>query len=152
VRKLICLLVLLAACRSSHSTSARTGPSPANNGNETGAATPRGAVAAFLSAVRAEDLQAIAAVWGTTSGPARDALPRAELEKRELIMMGCFRHDASHVISEAPGLEGTTVFAVQLGRKGLTATTNFYVVQGPHSRYYVENGDVRPLRPAFCSI
>lgn len=147
MRKLIGVLVLLAACRSAQPAPATTRPAA---GTETGAATARAAVQAFLGSVHAEDLQAMASVWGTTSGPARDALPRSELEKRELIMMCYFRHDSSRILDQAPGTGGKTVFVVELKRGGLTGSTNFYVVSGPAGRWYVESADLNPLR-RFCS-
>ncbi len=145
MRKLISVLVLLAACRSAQPAPVATRPGT----SQTGASSARGAVQEFLASVRNEDLQAMAAVWGTTSGPARDALPRAELEKRELIMMCYFRHDSSHILDEAPGTAGKTVFSVELKRGGLTGSTNFYVVPGPEHRWYVESADLNPLR-GFC--
>lgn len=148
MRKLICLVVLLAACRSAQPAPVAT--TPAGPGSATGAATARGAVLAFLGSVRAEDLQAMSAVWGTTNGPARDALPRPELEKRELIMMCYFRHDSARILGEAPGTGGKSVFSVELKRGGLTGSTNFYVVPGPEHRWYVESADLNPLR-RFCS-
>lgn len=148
MRKLISVLLLLAACRSAQPAPAGTRPTP--SGNQTGAATARAAVQSFLASVRAEDLQAMSAVWGTTDGPARDALPRPELEKRELIMMCYFRHDSSRILEEAPGTAGKTVFAVELKRGGLTGSTNFYVVPGPKGRWYVESADLTPLR-RFCT-
>lgn len=147
MRKLISVLVLLAACRSAQPAPA-TRPTP--SGSQTGAPSARAAVQEFLASVRAEDLQAMSTVWGTTSGPARDALPRQELEKRELIMMCYFRHDSSRILEEAPGTGGKTVFAVELKRGGLTGSTNFYVVAGPRGRWYVESADLNPLR-RFCS-
>jgi len=49
----------------------------------------------FLAAVKAQDLQAMSVVWGTSKGPARDQLERSELEKREIIMQGCYDHDGT---------------------------------------------------------
>ena len=148
MRKLISLVVLLAACRSAQPSPVVTTPS--GPGTVTGAATARGAVLAFLASVRSEDLQAMSAVWGTTNGPARDALPRSELEKRELIMMCYFRHNSARILGEAPGTGGKSVFTVELKRGDLTGSTNFYVVPGPASRWYVESADLNPLR-GFCT-
>lgn len=148
MRKLIVLLVLLAACHSAQPAPPAT--SPAAPGTQTGAATARAAVLAFLASVHAEDLQAMSAVWGTTNGPARDALPRSELEKRELIMMCYFKHDSARILSEAPGTGGKSVYSVELKRGDLTGSTNFYVVPGPAHRWYVESADLNPLR-RFCT-
>ncbi len=149
MRKLISLMVLLAACHSSRPAPAAPAPVPVG-GSPTGAASARAAVLAFLSAARAEDLQAMGSVWGTSDGPARDLMPQAELEKRELIMMCYFRHDSARILSEAPSIAGKIVFAVELRRGGLTGSTNFDVVAGPRNRWYVVNAEIEPLRQ-FCS-
>ena len=54
-----------------------------------GAATPAAAVDAFLAAAKAEDLQAMSAVWGTPTGSVRDQIPRDELDKREIYIIRC---------------------------------------------------------------
>ena len=96
MRKLVAaaLLMMSAACRSAPTV--KSGPS-------TGASSPRAAVDGFLGAVKAQDLQAMSTVWGNVKGPARDAIERAELEKRELIMQCYLNHDSYRIVSEAPG-------------------------------------------------
>lgn len=148
MRKLIILAVLLAAC-GSHSASPNTRPTPVTD-NATGATTPRAAVMAFLGAAKAEDLQSMAAIWGTSDGPARDVLPRDELEKRELIMIRCFRHDTAKILGETTGQRGAQILPVELRSKALTGSTNFTVVRGPGGRWYVEEADIAPLKD-FCS-
>ncbi len=148
MRKLIILAVALAAC-GSHSASPNTRPTPVTD-NATGAASPRAAVMAFLGAAKAEDLQSMAAIWGTADGPARDVLPRDELEKRELIMIRCFRHDSAKILGETTGERGKQILPVELKSKALTGSTNFTVVPGPRGRWYVEEADIAPLKD-FCS-
>jgi hypothetical protein len=111
-----------------------------------GASSPRAAVESFLKSVRAQDLQAMSDVWGTKEGLARDKWERPELEKRELIMMCLFNHDRYRILSEAPGEAGHRVFHVELARAGITRTTNFYTIQGPSERWFVENADVTPVK------
>src|SRR5688572_6446905 len=77
VRKLVALLLVLGACRSTP-TPAPVSPSTGT----TGTATSEAAVTAFLGAVKAGDLQAMSLVWGTEKGPASEQMDRAELEKR----------------------------------------------------------------------
>ena len=152
MKKLISALVLalVAACNNPQPA---TSPSPRPAGatvaasNAGGASDARGAVLGFMSAVHDQDLQRIAAMWGTKEGSVRDGgMARQELERRELVMLCYLRHQSAKVISDAPAPDNHRVFAVELSRGGVTRSTNFYVVQGPGSRYYVENVDLEPLQ------
>jgi hypothetical protein len=120
-------------------------PSPVLNGNQTGAADPQAAVDGFLAAVKSQDLQAMGAIWGGPDGPARDLMPRDELEKRELIMACYLKHDHYAVLGDAPNPGGSRAFAVSVSYKDLTRTTTFQVVQGPARRWYVNTVDVLKL-------
>jgi len=149
VKKLISALALLAACHSSPPPA--SGPTSRSTSsaatNATGALDARGAVLAFLSAVRDQDLQRISAVWGTKDGSVRDiGMARQELERRELVMLCYLRHDRAKVVSDAPAPDNHRVFAVEITRGGLTRSTNFTVVQGPQGHWFVENVDIEPLQ------
>ena len=153
MKKLITALALIAACSSSPPP---TPPAPAPTsarvltGNETGAPDAVSAVRGFMTAVKQTDLQALSAIWGNTDGPARDALPRDELEKREFIMMCDLRHDRFDVLPDAPGTNGSRSVPVTVVLGPLTRTTTFTVVQGPARRWYVENVDVTHMQE-FCA-
>jgi hypothetical protein len=139
VRKLVVALLLLGACRSAGT------PTPATTttgGSATGAVSPRSAVDGFLRAVKAQDLQAMSGYWGRKQGPARDAIPRDELEKRELIMQCYLTHDRYSVVNEIAGEGGRRVVRVALTRGQLTRETTFTTIQGPASRWYVEEVDL----------
>ena len=112
-----------------------------------GAAGPRGALDAFLAAIRAKDLQALGAVWGDKNGAIRDTkrITREEVEQRELVLMCYFNHDTYKVISEAPASGGERVMTVALTRGTLSRTTNFYLVGGS-DRWYVRSADMEPVR------
>jgi hypothetical protein len=147
VKKLIMAAVLLAACRTSPPVVVSS-PSPAN-GNATGGADASSAIRAFMAAAKQQDLQALGAVWGNANGPARDAISREELEKRELIMMRCLRHDRYDIAGEAPNPGGSRAMVVNLTYKAISRSANFVVVKGPSSRWYVEKFDLDPLQ-AIC--
>jgi len=102
-----------------------------------------------MTAAKKQDLQALGAVWGNANGPARDAISREELEKRELIMMRCLRHDKYDIAGEAPNPGGSRAMVVNLTYKEVSRSTNFVVVQGPANRWYVEKFDLDPLQ-AIC--
>ena len=144
VKKLIAFLCLaaLAACHSAPKTVA---PAPVLRGNQTGAAGPQLAIDEFLAAAKNQDLQAMGALWGGPDGPARDLMPRNELEKRELIMMCYLKHDTYAVIGDAPNPGGSRAYVVSLSYKDLTRSTTFQLVTGPRGRWYVKDVDVIKL-------
>lgn len=141
-----------AACAARPSeTAPSTGAAPAARGNQTGGATPREVVEAFLAAVRKQDVQATAALWGTADGPAlgSDKMTRTQMEQRVLIMQCFLAHDASRVLNDLPSTEGKRLIRVELTNAGRARQTNFTVVQGPRSRWYVESADLDPVKE-FC--
>jgi hypothetical protein len=152
MKKLCVALVLAAACHGAASTPA-TAVKPAGEplGSGSGGATSaRAAVAGFLTAVRNEDLQAMALMWGTVAGPSRNTIPREELEKRELIMMCFLRHDRYQMISDAGSTAGQRRIEVELEQGTLSRTSAFTVVPAPDGRWYVQSFDMEALRD-FCA-
>ncbi|HMA25353.1 MAG: hypothetical protein ACM37U_14145 [Gemmatimonas sp.] len=148
MKKLITTFVLLAAC---HSTTVTTTNSPVVlRGSQTGATDAATAIRGFLSAAKQADLQAMGALWGSAQGPARDMLPREELEKRELVMMCHLKHDRFDVLGDAPNPGGTRAVIVSLTLGDLTKSTNFQVVRAGNGRWYVQDVDLKPLQD-FCS-
>ena len=142
------LLVGVGAC----GRSATTPPGEVTPVSATGAGaeTPQAAVDRFLSTVRAGDLQAMSLIWGSEKGPARDNIPRAELEKREIILQCYLKHDSYKILDEANAAGGRRVFDVELKKKDLTRTTNMHTVRGPKGRWFVEKTDIAALRD-FCT-
>ena len=138
MRKFVVALLLLGACHAAGTPAS----SPSPDGRQTGAASPRAAVDAFLGAVKSQDLQAMSVIWGRDKGPARDAIERNELEKRELIMQCYLTHDSYRVLSDLTGEKGKRVFRVALTKGQLTRETNFTTVRGPAERWYVEEVDL----------
>jgi hypothetical protein len=140
MKKLIMSLVLVGACQST--TKVASSPAPiARAGNQVGAPDAVTAVRAFLAAAKEPDLQAMGVLFGDTQGPARDVLPREELEKREVIMARCLRHDRYDIVGDAPNPGGGRNFVVNLVFRNLTRSSNFEVVMGPSNRWYVQKFD-----------
>lgn len=131
--------VALAAC----------GKKPAPGVALTGAPAPRVAVEQFLGAVKAQDLQAMSVVWGTSKGPARDQLERSELEKREIIMQGCYDHDRYRILEEGPAPDGERFVKVEITRARKTAVPTFSLVKGPSDRWYVRDAGIAAMKE-FC--
>jgi hypothetical protein len=152
VKKLVTTICLIAVA-GCHSSAPATGPAPATpviNGNQTGAPDPIAAVRGFMEAVKQQDVQAMGALWGTSSGAARDLMEREYREKRELIMICYLKHDRYDIVGDAPNPGGTRAYAVNLSLGTLTRATSFKVVQGPSGRWYVEDVDLKPLQE-FCA-
>lgn len=141
------LALLLAACHSGSREEPRSASAPARTGVE----TPRGALDAFLSAVRAQDLQAMSAAWGDKNGAVRDSktLSRAEVEQREMILMRCFKHDSFRVLGENAALDNERQFQVELTRGTVKRVTDFFTVHGK-DRWYVRSAAMDPVRD-LCS-
>jgi hypothetical protein len=153
---------MLAACSSNKPTTqpqpstnataspivAAPGPAPADL-NATGAADARTAVKAFLDAGRAQDLQALSAVWGSKDGPLRNMITHDQLEKRELIVMCFLKHDTDSIGSPSATAGSRMVFPATLTKGNISRTTNVTTIIGPSSRWYVETIDLRKIE-ALC--
>ena len=138
------LVVGAAACSA-------TPPSTTVADNRPGAKTSLAAVQRFFGAVHAQNLQAMSLVWGTDKGPARDNIPRAELEKREVILQCYFNSDTFRILGESPISEKRRIVRVQLQRDGETRVPTVYTVLGPGNRWYVENLDIAAVKN-FCAM
>ena len=152
MKKVIITLVLLSACSSSPSTPTRTttAPAPAVSGSQTGGADAMAAIRGFLTAAKQQDIQSLGIFWGDAQGPARDRMDRTEAEKRELIMVCYLKHDRNEIAGDAPNPGGTRAVVVNLTLGPLTRSTNFQVVRGPGSRWYVSDVDLKALQD-FCA-
>lgn len=138
-RSIAVLLFLASACR------------PIASGPQTGATSPEGAVDAFISAAKAQDLQALGGIWGSAKGPARATMPRAELEQRELILIRLLCQDESRVTSSTPGNEGRRILKLDMTRAGRTLPVTFTTIRGPEDRWYVEDVEVVKLQELCTS-
>lgn len=158
-RTLLALFLLTACSRAATTTTTTTGPvastSPAPssptraNNPGTGATSAVGAVEQFLLAVRAQDIQAMSSIFGTSRGPARDNMNSDELEKRLIILQCYFNHDKFRILGESPGDGGHRIVATELTRGANTRTPRFYTIKGPSNRYYVDNMEIAAVRD-FC--
>ena len=146
--KILPALWLLAACASAPANRP-TATATVANGGLTGAAAPRLAVEQFLAAAHAGDLQAMSAVFGTSKGAARDNMDRGELEKRQIILQCFFNADKYRIVSEAAGSDGHRIVRVELTKGNLVRQPNFFVIQGPGGRWYVDNMEIAVVRD-FC--
>jgi len=152
VKRTILLLLTVAACRSASTPSPSPSSAPSSSSasaNLPGAAAPRQAVERFLGAAKSQDLQEMSIAWGTSKGPARDQFERAELEKRLIVMQGCYDSDKHRIVDETPGDNGKRVLRVELTKGTVTKTPRFTTVKGPSDRWYVEDADFAAVS-ALC--
>ena len=139
MKRIVLALVLLAACRSA----------PREGTQITGAPSPRAAVDRLLGAIRAQDLQALGAVWGDQRGAARDIMPRDEYDQRVIIMQCYFSHEQSRVLSGPTTKVDTVMFNIELTKGTVRAQTTAKTLQGPGSRWYVLTMD--PVPRGLCN-
>jgi hypothetical protein len=143
------LLLLLACASAPASNPGSTTPNPVISGGMSGAAAPRLAVEQFLAAAHAGDLQAMSVVFGTNQGAARDNIPWNELEKREIILQCFFNADSFRILTETEGADGHRVVKAELMKGKVARQPNFFVIQGPAQRWYVDNMEIAVVRD-FC--
>lgn len=150
MKKLIVSL-LLVGVSTACATRVVTVPGPVADGNGSGGAPDAvGAVRGFLAAAKEPDLLAMGRLFGDAQGPAREALAREDLEKREVIMARCLRHDSYDIVTDAPNPGGGRNFVVNLNFHELSRSANFQVVMGPERRWYVQSFDPTALMD-ICS-
>jgi hypothetical protein len=99
-----------------------------------------------MTAAKRTDLQAIGALWGDADGLARERLTRDELEKRELVMMRCLRHDSYEIVGDAPALNGSRAMVVQVNYGEVSVSTDMQVVRGAAGRWYVRDLNLPKLQ------
>ena len=154
MKKSVLALFLLAACAPKVTTTTSTEPvgstaAPAPASNVTGGATARSAVEQFLTAVKAQDLQGMSVIFGTSRGPSRDNMSRDELEKRLVILQCYFDHDKFRILGESPGDGGHKIVEAELTKQGIVRSPAFYAINGPGGRWYVDNMEIAAVRD-FC--
>jgi hypothetical protein len=114
-----------------------------------GAPAARVAIDHFFNAVKAQDIQAMSTIFGTSNGPARDQIDRAELEKRMMIMQCYFNHDKFRVTGES-SQGAKRVYQLERTRGTRTRNTSAVAVHGPSDRWYIESLDIAAVRD-FCA-
>ena len=144
MRRLVLLTCLLAACRS---VPAR----PGSSGSAVGAPSPTAAVEQLLAAARAQDLQAITAVWGDETGLVLDRQPREEVEERAFIIACVLKNDTEKVGDAVPAGNGHMFVTADL-TQGKNAGSIRFEVAPRGNRWLVANFDISVLQnKGFCS-
>jgi len=115
------------------------------SGNAAGGPDASSAVRGFMAAAKVQSVQSLALWWGDSEGPTRDLIARDELEKRELIMLKCLKHDRYDVVGDAPTAGGARDVVLNVMYRDSQNTTHMTVVPGPRNRWYVQDVDLKPL-------
>jgi hypothetical protein len=147
VKKLIGLGVLLLATACARKAEVSS-PAPSTGVpaiGVVGAATPAEAVSMILAAAKAEDLQALGAVWGDADGLVREKWPRSEFEMRAFYLAKCLRNDRFTIVSEGTSANDRRLANVRITKGAETALTTFRLVTGKNGRWLVENAELAPL-------
>ncbi|KPK56080.1 MAG: hypothetical protein AMS21_12995 [Gemmatimonas sp. SG8_38_2] len=110
-------VLALIACSQGGSSS----PVPAN---------PEATVISFLSAVRAQNMNDMAALWGSSAGPAADRLDSQTLEQRLTVMRIYLEHEEYTIVPRPSDViveleAGEQAVFVRLVRKGCTPVVPF---------------------------
>jgi hypothetical protein len=155
VKKLaIVLLLVVSACRRQAGvTSAPTTPrepKPSANAAD-GGANGRDALQKFLAAAKAQDIQAMSAIWGTKEGSARaTGMSADQMEPRLIYMAKCVRHDSYTIRNETAIIGGERQFNVELKYRGAVASDDFVTTPGPAGRWFLVRFDAPKLN-SICT-
>jgi len=147
VKKLIGLglLLLASACQRQVQVSSPTPTPSTGTVGVVGGSTPTEAVTMMRAAAKAEDLQAVGAVWGDTEGLTREKWPRSEFEMRAFYVVKCLRNDRYQILNEGTAANGRRVAVVQITKGPVSAQTSFRLVKGKNDRWLVEQAELEPL-------
>jgi hypothetical protein len=121
----------------------------ASNASATpGGADANSAVRGFMAAAKLQSVQSLAMWWGDANGPTRNSIARDELEKRELIMLKCLKHDRYDIVGDAPSQSGARDIVLNVVYRDAANTTHLTVVPGPQNRWFVKDVDLQSLHSA----
>lgn len=130
-------VLVLAACGggSSGSTGGAGEVHPANSASS--------AVTEFLQAVSDSNISKMAALWGTTAGPASRTKQPADYERRVAVMQAYLRHDDSRIASDTPdALPTRHTVQAELRRSACTWSVPFTVIQLADGGWIVNSVDL----------
>ncbi len=119
-RKAVLALLLLGGCGGRGTT---TVPVPAE---------PESAIRGFMEAVKGNDLETMAGLWGGSRGPAVEHMDQQQLRQRLTVIQVYLDHESYEILP--PGLGGASIgkkreFSVHISRKGCRPSVPFTLVQ-----------------------
>ena len=93
---------------------------------------PQVTVARFMSAVDANNLLAMAQLWGTRDGPSIEKMDRTELDMRLTVMRSYLTHEEYEILASgslARADDRTRAYDIRLTRAGCVHTVPFELVR-----------------------
>lgn len=148
MRRALFVMLVTAACGGQAGPSAGVGAPTSQQ--YPGAATPKDAMNAFMAAIKVQDLDQLAVIWGSEKGPARETVPSDQLRKRELIMECYLQHDKYEIKSDVESTATIHIMIVAVTKGSFTRNLKTQVVKGPNDRWYVANPELEALQD-LCS-
>jgi hypothetical protein len=130
-------LVLLSACASA-------APEPPAQS----AVAPTMTIELFLRAANQNDLDTMAALFGTREGPVTRVWTRKEIDDRMFLFASLLRHADYSISAEqiVPGRRGeATQYTVSLALRQGTVPVPFVLVQGPNRQWLIENIEIERI-------
>ena len=104
-----------------------------------------------MQAVADSNLNKMASLWGTTSGPASRTGQPPDYERRIAIMQAYLRNDTYRVTSDVPEGANRRALAVELKRSTCSWTVPFVTVSLPDQSWLITSVDLtaagNPARP-----
>jgi hypothetical protein len=148
VKKLaIAVVFVVLGCSRQVKVSSTPTSSTSATSTGVGASTAREAVQTFMATAKAQDIQAMANIWGTSAGPASSTMGSDQLEPRLIYIMRCLRHDSYTILSESLAAGGERVYSLEVRRGTLTPKANFTTTLGPQNRWYLREFQLENLNP-----
>jgi hypothetical protein len=98
---------------------------------------PEAAIRGFMEAVRGNDLNVMAGLWGSSRGLALNYMDGQELRQRLTVIQVYLDHESYEIVPPgltAPGTDKAREFSVRITRKGCRPTIPFTLVQYQRSR------------------
>jgi hypothetical protein len=133
--------LLLAACGG-----ASTAPVPPSQ-------SASGAVQAFMQAVADSNPMKMAALWGTSRGPASQTRQPSDYERRLAIMRAYLRNDSFRVTSDLPETANRRAVQVEIKRRSCTWNVPFVAIKTGDGSWLVNQVDLaaagNPARPCM---
>lgn len=140
MKRIALLLICISACRSGSVNASA------------GAATPQAAVEQMLAAAKAQDLQAVAAIWGDETGLNRDKWDRPQLESRAFILTCVLKNDSAKVTDSQSAGNGRFLVAADLTQGRNSGSTRFQAARTNEGRWLVADVDIVALQnKGFCA-
>jgi hypothetical protein len=115
------------------------------------AKTAAAAVQGFMQAVADSNLDKMATLWGTASGPAAKTGQPKDYERRIAVMRAYLRNDSFRLTSDVPETTDRRALQVQLRRQVCTWNVPFVAVKATDGSWLVNQVDLaaagNPARP-----